>query len=245
MWIVILESGTVDFAPMPEYDRTDRRGEEKGRKGKDRMRIGKIRPAEEEIGNLLPLILFSILWYSTLGVSIVENGFQPGLILFLAAGLLPLYQAFMSIRRALFYRRQRAEAVALGRPARGRIVGISREDVPYYTSGKHRRLRYRRYYYLEVEVADPDTGIVSRIRSQGYRRPIHRYLGSDQVSVYTDKSGWKHYLENFQWKERRGDPDIFGGSCDFEEAHPGAERIGQFLFTAVLVLMLLHMFFRF
>ena len=59
-----------------------------------------IRPAEEEIGNLLSVFLFIIMWYSATGAVLTQNGFQTILILFLAAGLLPVYQAVNSIRRA-------------------------------------------------------------------------------------------------------------------------------------------------
>ena len=90
----------------------------------------KIRPAEEETGGLSFTILFAILWYGTIGISIAGNGFQTEMLLFVAAGLLPLYQMFTKIRRALFYRRQRADAVALGNAAYGRIVGVTRQDVP-------------------------------------------------------------------------------------------------------------------
>lgn len=55
-----------------------------------------------------------------------------------------------------FYRKQRADAIALGDRKNGRIVGITRQDVPYYSSDDHGRLRYRRYYFLEVEMTDPD-----------------------------------------------------------------------------------------
>lgn len=201
----------------------------------------RIRPAEEEIGNILPVILFCILWYSAIGGIIAKNGFQIPLLIFLAGGLMPVYQTVTSIRRALFYRRERANAIALGNVSYGRITGVTRQDVPYYTSGDHRRLRYRRYYHLNVEITDPATGMTSEIQSQGYRRPIHRYLGAAQVKVYTDQSGWKHYLEDFHWKQHRSDPDIFNYPREFEEIHIGTERVGQIIFIVVLILMILSM----
>ena len=198
-----------------------------------------IRPAEEEMGGVLSTALFSAVWYCAICGTILKSGFQISLLLFLVAGLLPLCQAVNIVRRALFYRKQRTDAIAFGNRCRGRIVGVTRQDVPYYLSGEHRRLRYRRYYYLEVEMTDPDTGISTRIRSQGYRRPVHRYLGSDRVTVYTDRSGWKHYLEDFQFKKHRSDPDIFNAPRTFEEAHPGAGNFGQIIFVVILVLMIL------
>ncbi len=201
-----------------------------------------IRPAEEEIGNLLPIILFVVLWYSGLGSIIINQGFQASLLIFLAAGLLPLIQISTNIRRALFYRRQRSAAVALGHAAEGRIMSVTRETVSD-TSGRHNSVRYRRYYYLTVEMIDPYTGASTTIRSQGYRLPIHRYLRSDQVRVYTDRSGWKHYLEDFQWKEHRSDPDLFGPPREFEEVQFGSGPIGQIIIVIILIFMLISIFF--
>src|SRR5699024_4320728 len=146
-----------------------------------------IRPAEEEISGIIPTFIFAAVWYSVVLRSIVSAGFDPFMIIFLAGGLLMPYTAVNNVRRALFYRRQRAEAVALGDVSQGRITGIARQDVPY-TTGEHNRLRYRRYYFLQVEMYDAATGAASTIQSQGYRIPVHRYLASDRVSVYTDRS---------------------------------------------------------
>ncbi|HJC91298.1 MAG TPA: hypothetical protein H9695_10015 [Candidatus Mediterraneibacter excrementigallinarum] len=75
----------------------------------------KVRPAEEETGGVLLPVLFSIGWYSAIGVSVAGGGFHPWMILFMIFGLLPLYQMLTGIRHAMFYRRQRAEAIASGK----------------------------------------------------------------------------------------------------------------------------------
>ena len=201
-----------------------------------------IRPAEEEISGVVPTFVFAAVWYSVVLRSIVSAGFDPFMIIFLAGGLLMPYTAVNNLRRALFYRRQRAEAVALGDVSPGRITGVARQDVPY-TTGEHHTLRYRRYYFLQVEMYDSATGAASTIQSQGYRIPVHRYLASDRVSVYTDRSGWKHYIEDFQLKEHRRDPDIFNMPREFEEFHMGGELLGKviFLFAAILILIRLLM----
>ena len=200
-----------------------------------------IRPAEEEIGTVLPVILFSAIWYGSLGSLIFRSGFEISLLLFLIAGILLPYQAVTNIRRALFYRKQRADAIALGRAAAGRITSVTRQSVPC-SSGRHGSTRYRTYYFPNVEMSDPVTGAIVTIQSQGYRLPIHRYLRSDQVKVYTDRSGWKHYLEDFQWRERRSDPDLFGPPREFEETSFGGGRIVQIIFVVILILMLLQIF---
>lgn len=204
----------------------------------------KIRPAEEEMGNLVFLILFVILWYSSLLGSLAFNGIHITVLLFLAAGLFPVYSAVTVIRKALFYRRQRADAIAFGSSQQGRIRGVVREDVPY-RSGKHNIIRYHRYYHLQVDIIDPVTGVVSSIESQGYSKPIHRYLASDQVRVYTDRSGWKHYLADFQFKERMSDPGIFDDRpLEFEETAAGSGRVIQILFVIVFILIILTSFFQ-
>ena len=48
----------------------------------------KIRPAEEEISGVIPAIVFTAVWYSVLIRSIAAAGFDPFLLVFLAAGLL-------------------------------------------------------------------------------------------------------------------------------------------------------------
>lgn len=204
----------------------------------------KIRPAEEEVGNAVFLILFVILWYSSLLGSLAANGVQITVLLFLVVGLFPVYSAVTVIRKAMFYRRQRADAIAYGSSQPGRIRNVVREDVPY-RSGEHNMIRYNRYYHLQVDITDAVTGAVSTIESQGYRKPIHRYLASDQVRVYTDRSGWKHYLEGFQYKERMSDPGIFDNRpMEFEETAAGSGRVIQILFVIVFILIILTSFFQ-
>ena len=204
----------------------------------------KIRPAEEDMGNVAFLILFAILWYACLVASIVNGGTRITVLLFFVAGLFPVYSAVTMIRKALFYRRQRADAIAYGSSQLGKIRGVMRQDIPY-RSGEHNTLRYHRYYYLQVDITDPVTGAVSTIQSQGYRKPIHRYLASAQVRVYTDRSGWKHYLEDFQYKRRMSDPGIFDDRpMEFEETRAGNGRVIQVLFIAVFILIVLSSFFQ-
>lgn len=91
-------------------------------------------------------------------------------------------------------------------------------------------------------MTNPVTGISTVIQSQGYRCPIHRYLGSPDVKIYTDQSGWKHCLEDFHWKEHRSDPDIFNYPREFEETRMGTGLFGQIIFVVILILMIITMF---
>ena len=113
----------------------------------------KIRPAQEEMTGVLYSALFLLIWYAGLLRGILTSGFQSSYMLFLAAGIIPLFTAVQTVRRALFYRRQREEIKAAGNVSRGRIVNVIMKSSPYEDS--HHRTRYRRYYFLEAEVADP------------------------------------------------------------------------------------------
>ena len=94
--------------------------------------------------------LFLLIWYAGLLRGILTSGFQSSYMLFLAAGLIPLFTAVQTVRRVLFYRRQREEIKAAGNVSRGRIVNVIMKSSPYEDS--HHRTRYRRYYFLEAEV---------------------------------------------------------------------------------------------
>lgn len=200
----------------------------------------KIRPAQEEMTGVLYSALFLLIWYAGLLRGILTSGFQSSYMLFLAAGLIPLFTAVQTVRRALFYRRQREEIKAAGNVSRGRIVNVIMKSAPYEDS--HHRTRYRRYYFLEAEVADPVTGVINRMESPAYSRPIHRYLASPEVTVYTDRTGWKHYMDDFQWKERKSDPGIFEENRVFDEYGTGA-LVCKVLVIIVMLFMLFHILF--
>lgn len=201
----------------------------------------KIRPAQEEMRGTAFTVVFVLIWYASLMRGILYAGFQNTYLLFLAAGLLPVFTAVQGVRRALFYRRQGREIKGSGSATRGRIVNVIMKSEPYEDS--HHRARYRRYYVLVAEVADPVTGVVNRIESPAYSRPIHRFLASPEVTVYTDRTGWKHYMDDFQWKERKSDPGIFEGDQVFDEYGTGA-LFGKVLVILVMLLMLYNIFFH-
>ena len=201
----------------------------------------RIRPAQEEMRGTAFTIIFVLVWYAGLMRGIAGGGFQSAYLLFLVAGLLPVFTAVQGGRRALFYRRQGREIREFGNAARGRIVNVIMKSAPYEDS--HHRTRYRRYYVLEAEVPDPVTGVVNRIESPAYSRPIHRYLASPEVTVYTDRTGWKHYMDDFQWKERKSDPGIFEENRVFDEYGRGAV-FGKALVILIMLLMLYNIIFH-
>lgn len=197
-----------------------------------------IRPAQEEMHGNIYTIIFMIVWYGIIFRTVIVNGFQANLLIFLVGGLLPLLAVARETQRALFYRREHQRAIQGGRMQRGKITGYSRKAVA--SEGKNGRSRYRTYYFLQVEIYNSDNGAVSQFLSQAYSKPIHKYLGGSSVTVYTDESGWHRYLDDFQWKERRSDPDIFNSSREWDGSG-GLNTAIRVIAVVVLILMFLFM----
>lgn len=165
----------------------------------------KIYTADEEFGNVYYLIFFLLIWYYLLFQNVIRTGFQLFLVPFFLAGVLILYQIFRTIQKALYFRSFHRKCMEESIPVQGRIVNVVREYYDEYTS---RRRQRSIYYFLIVEIIDPETGVVNRIKSDAYRIPVYKYLAAPQVQVYTDRSGWKHVIDGFQLKQSRTEPDI-------------------------------------
>ena len=65
-----------------------------------------IRPAQEEMHGNIYTIIFMIVWYGIIFRTVIVNGFQANLLIFLVGGLLPLLAVARETQRALFYRRE-------------------------------------------------------------------------------------------------------------------------------------------
>lgn len=202
------------------------------------MRKKRFRPIQEELKGPLLSGVFCVIWYVPLLGQVYGGGFSVNLMVFLLAGIFPLYGAVTGAGRALFYRRQRKQAVNRGNKRPGKIVNIIR-TLERRTGSTRSRSGSCYCYYLEVEITDPVTGVPNIIRSDAYREPIDRYLGSPYVQVYEDDTGWRYFLEDFQMKEHAWDPDIFPGAREYREPLWG-RRILQILFVLLFVGIVLY-----
>lgn len=204
------------------------------------MKKKTLRTAQEEITGIVPVILFSILWYTILIRLMVQAG-AGGLLstggivylLFAAAGLLPIYTVIQKIRKAMYYRKLRKRTIAHGRREKGRIVNVIQRTETLPSS--RGRTRMRTLYFLSVEITDSASGAVYQIESDAYSKPPDRWLASPEVTVYTDASGWKRFLEDFRFKHHKDDPGIFPDRPEFREG-TGFYRVMEVI---IIVLMLL------
>jgi len=195
-----------------------------------------IRIADEEVGNILPTLLFSIVWYVLIFYQ-MKNNYKPTLIIFLVSGIMPLYTIIKQFQRAFFYRRQRKAAVLSADKRVGHITGIIKKRIPY--TNRKGNIRYNTFYYLRVDVINP-SGTIQEIESQPYSKPIHHYIGATAVNVYTDSSGFKYYIEDIQWKTNKNDPDIFQLPEEFDEKYQFP--MGNIVFVLFILLLLLYGF---
>lgn len=205
------------------------------------MIVRKFRPVQEEITGVWFQTAFIIFWYLTILINILRSGFRMDYLIFIVAGLLPVYMVIQCARSAYFYRRERREAIRLGNVRPGRIVNVVRKIETYEDS--NRRRQYHHYYYLTVEIMNLDTGIANEFESQAYRLPVHRYLSSPYVQVYTDETGWKHYIEGFQFKENKHEPDIIAGTREFEDTSV-FPRVVQTVVLLMIILSIVKQYFR-
>lgn len=199
------------------------------------MMSHKILPIKEEIRGGIPVILFCLFWYYNIISVIVRGGFTVQHSIFLVAGLIPVVTIGMQAKRAFFYRRQRKEAKALGNVVQGKIVNVVRKTMVVDNERNGGRFQYN--YFLTVEITDPCTGIANEFESEAYRKPLHHYLSSPYVQVYTDETGWQHYIEGFQLKANKNDPDIFPGRREYEPS-----TLGQSAIPIIIAIIILLMF---
>ncbi len=192
-----------------------------------------IRTAAEEAGGLFYTLLFSAVWYVSIFQVVFRGGFQPVLILFLLAGLLPLEAALRQFRRARNARAIHQRALAEITPFPGTIRAVQRAAVP--VSHSRGRVSYAWQYQLQVEFQVPGDPAPRQITSEPYRMPISNYLASTEVDVYPLPDGWHFVLDGFHRKENPRDPGPF----------PMMEHsYGSFLARLIFVLFLLYILFQ-
>lgn len=207
------------------------------------MKKKTIKTAQEEMTGIVPMLLFSVLWYVILIRMIVHAGIGRLLntggivyLLFAAAGLMPIYTAIQKVRKAMYYRKLRKQTVAHGRKAHGRIVNVIQRTETLPSS--RGRARMRTLYFLSVEITDSETGAVYQIESDAYSKPPDRWLASPEVTVYTDAGGWKRFIEDFRFKEHKDDPGIFPDRPEFREG-TGFYRVMEIIIIVFMLLIII------
>ncbi len=183
-------------------------------------------------------LLFVLIWYGAIGRSLASSPGQLGLLaIFLVAGLLPLVNACSRIRRACYYRRLHRQYMQRP-PKRGRIVSCERRDS--LVRGSKGRYHTQHEYILVVELLNDGAFEPVQVRSEPYTWPVYRVLGSPEVDVYTDETGWHYILDGFRYKEHRSDPGILRESSYDRVPGEGGGYLLRIIAAAVMIFMLLQ-----
>ena len=198
----------------------------------------RVRPAEEELRDMFMLLAFAAVWYGSL-FRALTNGRTNGAngAIFLAGGILPLYIAYIKGRAALICRRKRRTAISRGRCCRGIVRRVEAEKVPF--RGRHGHIYYRKRYYLSIEKIEDGFAYGTEIKTGAYRVPVHLYMKSPEVKLYSDPSGWNWYVEGLQCGRFRQNAGVFP-TDDVD----GDTYVGDALFGILYIVILLFLFFR-
>ena len=198
----------------------------------------RILPEEEELEGVFMLLSFAAVWYASL-LRTWLNGTINGAngAIFLLGGALPLYAAYIKGRTALACRKKRREAIAKGRCCLGIIRHIESEKVPF--RGRHGHVHYRKRYYLVIEKIEEGFTSGTEIKSGAYRVPVHLYLKSPEVKLYSGSSGWNWYVEGLQFGMFRQNPKVFQTDQADGDAYVG-DALFRILSIAILLFMLLQ-----
>ena len=180
---------------------------------------------------------FAAAWYSSL-FRMLLNGTTnaANMAVFLLGGILPLSAAFVKGRTVLACRKKRREAVSGGRCCRGVIRRVESETVPF--TGRHGRIHYRKRYYLIIEKMEEGFAYGTEIRTGAYSVPVHLYLKSPEVKLYSDVSGWDWYVEGLQCSRFRHDSVVFRTDDADGDAYVG-DMVFRVVYFAIAVFLFL------
>ena len=200
----------------------------------------KVLPTEEELWDVVMPAAFAAAWYSSL-FRVLLNGTSnaANLAVFLLGGILPLYAAFAKGRTVLACRKKRREAVSTGRCCRGVIRRVESETVPF--TGRHGRIYYRKRYHLVVEKREEGFAYGTEIRTGAYSVPVHLYLKSPEVKLYSDATGWNWYVEGLQCSRFRHDSVVFR-TDDADGSSYVGDAVFRVVYLVILVFLLLFPF---
>lgn len=202
----------------------------------------RVLPTEEELWDVVMPAAFAAAWYSSL-FRMIWNGTTStaNMAVFLLGGILPLSAAFVKGRTVLACRKRRREAISGGRCCRGVIRRVESETVPF--TSRNGRIRYRKRYHLVIEKMEEGFACGIEIRTGAYTVPVHLYLKSPEVKLYSDSSGWNWYVEELQCSRFRHDPVVFRTDDADRDTYVG-DVVFRVVYFAIAVYLFLLPFWK-
>ena len=161
---------------------------------------GNFYPHDEDFGDAFGWFVFGCAWTVLILGQLSSNGLQSSSTFGIVMIPIPFFVAYNLFRKAAACRKLRKEAMEQGTVQHGKIVGVRARTEEQRSSRRRKRITYFTY---DVEITSPQTGASFLITSEEYRQAVHHWITSPDILVYTDRSGWKHYLAGFQVKGKR------------------------------------------
>ena len=202
----------------------------------------KIRTKQESMDGAGTLILFCLVWYSSLLQNILASGgLAPSLLVFLVAGMMPAVISVQKIQKAFYYRKLHRQAMNRS-PEKGRIISYERQMQRKVTAKGRVHEEYE--YRLVIEIYDNISYAPRQILSEPYSWPVFEVLGSPEVDVYTDDSGWHYVIDGFQYKKPRSDDGIFEQSAWEKGPERKFPRVIAIVMNIILICTLISIWIR-
>lgn len=173
-----------------------------------RILTGRFYPKDEDFGDVVHIILFNLMWIAISVKQFLEKSLEVSTAIGLVLVMVMFKASLQMIKEVMACRGKRKEA-----------------------------MRSVTYYKYEVEITCPQTGVTTIITSGEYQQAVHCWISSPNVRVYTDKSGWNHYLSNFDVKGFRKEPFL----PEEPQLLLGIDEILDFIFISICVGTILKM----
>ncbi|NCC00855.1 MAG: hypothetical protein EOM34_09265 [Clostridia bacterium] len=196
----------------------------------------KIRTKRESMAMVPNLLIFSVVWYILLIRNIISEKSIGMSLMFLIAGILPLFMAVQQIRRAVYFRRLHREVMNRP-PKRGRIISCNKAFCEVET--REAASRKMAEYKLIIQMDDGVSFEPVQIESEPYSWPVYKVLASPEVDVYTDDSGWHHVIDGFHYKKHRSDEGIFKDNPWEDGLGNDNSRIFNVIWAVLLIIFLI------
>lgn len=192
--------------------------------------------ADEELGGAAMLLVFEIVLFGVLAIEVVRGYISSGgIILALIADMLPLLSFSRLFSIAMQERSKRRKFMREGRKESGEIISV--REIKRAVRTRHGERTEYRYVYT-VRFTD---GSGFDFETQEYSKPVHAILAAPYVTVYSDVTGRRHFIADFQVKNNLNDSGPFSyngdGTSSFWRIHSREWSMLLFIIFALVILL--------
>lgn len=192
--------------------------------------------ADEELGGAAMVFAFAAVLFGILLIELYRGSISSGSILLaVIAGMLPVLTFSRLFSVAVQERSKRRKFMRDGRKGTGEIIAV--REIRRAARTRHGERTVYRYVYT-VRFTD---GSGFDFDTQEYARPVHAVLATPYVTVYSDLTGRRHFIADFQVKNNTNEPGPFSyegdGTRSFWQMHARTLYTILFMVFALAILL--------